>query len=342
VTLSPAPPTSFPADTELKLIADFVLPLPPHGVWRAFFADDAPFSLPRFFEEAKTGQTAHRQAPWRALDEETRERNWAYVMELRSTPFGPKSTRVHQYQRVKFTRDQSFFVESCTITPDTPYSDCFYTAERVSVRAEPGAPHRSRIVVSLRPVFVKTTLVSSIITSKSFAGALETYGLWARTTAAWVASHEELCRSLGAAPPAARAAAARRLSLSERLALIAAQPLRHPAGAAAAVAAATASVPRVAALSLVVAALALLAAQPGWDAAGVARAGGVATLLLVAWALAAALASAEHRVARLEAELTATDARLREIARVVDEEAARLRGSEHGGGESEAGSESLE
>jgi len=116
-------------------------------------------------------------------------------------PIGPPVTRVHRQQAVTlyFTGDTGsvsanrggevrlsrVVLQGSTVTPDAPYSSYFHMVDIIELSsssaaaAGPGAPSpRSRMAVQMAPRFLKSTMFSGQIISKSIEGGRLVYGLW--------------------------------------------------------------------------------------------------------------------------------------------------------------------
>jgi len=132
-------------------------------------------------------------------------------------------TRVHRQQAVTlyFTGDTASVsasrggevrlsravLQGSTVTPDAPYSSYFHMVDIIELSscpsptaaaaaAGPGAPTpRSRMAVQMAPRFLKSTMFSGQIISKSIEGGRLVYGLWDKLI--------RVCIAAGAASAAA-------------------------------------------------------------------------------------------------------------------------------------------
>lgn len=152
-----------------------VFDVDPAEFWTIFFSDISTY-YNRFYTFTKC--TEYQAEPW-----STREgtccntRKVSLRMPL-GFPIGPKSTRVFQTQYCRMKSPDVLLYETSSVSADVPSSDAFVVNTYWEIVRHDTNPNACKVTITIKVVFLKWSLMKSVIESNSLDGTKKSFHSW--------------------------------------------------------------------------------------------------------------------------------------------------------------------
>ena len=171
----------------------------------AFLNDGAPWTTKSYAQAAGKGDAEWKMSSWfdvhsgAAISSLPSQppvklegpwiRDCSYIKQMKDSPLGPPTTRVHQHAVYTARPDDSQIVlETRTLTPDVPFGDNLYVLERMVIEPAPGG---CRVKVSVGVRFIKTPWKMKMFVTLIKSKTREDVQKWSQTR------HAQARRNLG-------------------------------------------------------------------------------------------------------------------------------------------------
>lgn len=193
LVLDPLPP--IPCDeaqpSKFLTLVDDVFPCSPEDVWKYVFEDDAPYGLMEFGEETKEMWDMSISA-WVPVPGENKiARRISFMAPVKDAPrWSPKECRIHKLQVAEASGDE-IRIQSCAVSVGVMYCDYFHMFEDLKItRME--SQNSTRVYLRMNPHFTKSTMLKSIIQSKSMGAAKVVQKLWYTKCLGWIQANHSI------------------------------------------------------------------------------------------------------------------------------------------------------